>query len=87
MFSGELGSHTLLWTFKSLNEDQELEQFIMGIPSFSGSKAIQNPQSCLARLRDEESVVGDAANLPGCQKWRCTDSLGTNKGPLLFGQL
>jgi len=72
MFSGELGGRTLLWTFKSLNEDQELERFIAGIPSFSGSKAIQNPRSCLARLRDEESVVGDAAKtrLKICQDAR-----------------
>ena len=49
----ELDSRALLWTFKTLNEDQELERFIAGIPSFCGSKAIEDPHDCLAKLADE----------------------------------
>ena len=53
MHSRELDGRALLWTFKSLNEDQELERFIAAIPSFCSSKAIEDPVSCLARLDDE----------------------------------
>lgn len=51
--SRELDGRALLWTFKSLNEDQELERFIAGIPSFCSSKAIEVPLSCLAGLDDD----------------------------------
>ncbi len=51
--SRELDGRALLWTFKSLNEDQELERFIAGIPNFCSSKAIEDPLSCLTRLDDE----------------------------------
>jgi len=59
-FSGELDGRALLWTFKSLSEDQELERFIAGIPSFSSSKAIQDPQRCLVKLGEaglSEAVI------------------------------
>jgi hypothetical protein len=49
----ELDSCALLWTFKTLNEDHELERFIAGIPSFCSSKAIEDPLGCLAKLADE----------------------------------
>jgi hypothetical protein len=45
-----LDQHALVWTFKTLSEDQELERFITGIPSFCSSEAIQDPLSCLASL-------------------------------------
>jgi hypothetical protein len=48
--SQELDGSALLWTFKTLSEDQELERFIAGIPSFCSSKAIENPLTCLASL-------------------------------------
>ena len=50
--SQELDGGALLWTFKTLSEDQELERFVTGIPSFCGSKAINDPSSCLAKLAD-----------------------------------
>ncbi|KAH8997881.1 hypothetical protein EDB86DRAFT_3076421 [Lactarius hatsudake] len=48
--SQELDTRALLWTFRTLNEDQTLEQFISGIPNFCRSKAIENPRDCLAKL-------------------------------------
>ncbi|KAF8266151.1 hypothetical protein EI94DRAFT_1803559 [Lactarius quietus] len=51
--SRELDGRALLWTFKSLNEDQDLERFIAGIPSFCSSKAIEDSVSCLTSLADE----------------------------------
>ncbi|KAH9022074.1 hypothetical protein EDB83DRAFT_88653 [Lactarius deliciosus] len=53
MHSQELDTRALLWTFRTLNEDQTLEQFISGIPNFCRSKAIENPRDCLARLGEE----------------------------------
>ena len=50
--SQELDGTALLWTFKTLSEDQELERFITGIPSLCSSKAIDDPLSCLAKLAD-----------------------------------
>ncbi|KAH9059829.1 hypothetical protein EDB87DRAFT_729833 [Lactarius vividus] len=55
--SQKLDENTLLWTFKSLNDDQALEQFISGVPSFCNSKAIRNPLGCLAKL-DEGELFG-----------------------------
>lgn len=49
----ELDSRALLWTFKTLNEDHELERFVAGIPSFCSSKAIEDPLGCLAKLTDK----------------------------------
>ncbi|KAH9059834.1 hypothetical protein EDB87DRAFT_1684313 [Lactarius vividus] len=60
--SQELDGRALIWTFKSLNEDQELERFISGIPSFCSSKAIEDPSSCLARL-DDEGLSGAIVSL------------------------
>ena len=51
--SRELDGRALLWTFKTLNEDQELERFVAGIPSFCSSKVIEDPLGCLAKLADE----------------------------------
>lgn len=53
MQAQELDSRALLWTFKTLNEDHELERFIAGIPSFCSSKAIEDPHGCLTKLADE----------------------------------
>jgi hypothetical protein len=51
---------TLMWTYDSLDEDHELEQFFSGIPGFCGSKVVDDPQSSLNNLRSWR--VADALN-------------------------
>jgi len=43
----------LMWTYESLDEDHELEQFFAGIPGFCSSKVVDNPQSSLDSLRSQ----------------------------------
>ena len=49
--SSEIDGHALMWTYESLDEDHELEQFFAGIPGFCSSKVVDNPQSSLDSLR------------------------------------
>ena len=47
----KIDDRALMWTFGSLDEDHELEQFFAGIPGFCSSKVVDNPQSSLDSLR------------------------------------
>ena len=47
----EIDGRALMWTYETLDEDHELEQFFSGIPGFCSSKVIDNPQSSLDTLR------------------------------------
>jgi len=47
----EIDGRALMWTYESLDEDHELEQFVAGIPGFCSSKVVHNPQSSLDNLR------------------------------------
>ena len=40
----EIGFESLMWTFDSLDEDRELEQFFEGVPGLCGSKEVPNAQ-------------------------------------------
>jgi len=51
----EIDGRALMWTYESLDEDHELEQFFAGIPGFCSSKVVDDPQSSLDSLR---STVG-----------------------------
>jgi len=46
-----IDGRALMWTYDSLDEDHELEQFFSGIPGFCSSKVVDNPQSSLDSLR------------------------------------
>ena len=48
----EIDGRALMWTFESLDEDHELEQFFSGIPGFSSSNVVDDPQSSLDGLRN-----------------------------------
>jgi len=52
-FSGEFDRRAMLWTFRSLNDDHDIQRFIAGIPSFCSSKAVEEPVECIAKLGDE----------------------------------
>ena len=56
----EIDGRALMWTYESLDEDHELEQFFAGIPGFCSSKVVDNPQSSLDSLR--RSTVAEALN-------------------------
>ena len=47
----EIDGRALMWTYESLDEDHELEQFFAGLPGFCSSKVVDNPQSSLDSLR------------------------------------
>jgi len=47
----DIDGRALMWTYESLDEDHELEQFFAGIPGFCSSKVVDNPQSSLDGLR------------------------------------
>ena len=47
----EIDGRALMWTYESLDEDHELEQFFSGIPGFCSSKVVDNPQASLDGLR------------------------------------
>ena len=49
----EIDGRALMWTYDSLDEDHELEQFFAGIPGFCTSKVVDDPQSSLDSLRSE----------------------------------
>ncbi|KAN0137370.1 hypothetical protein V8E53_004815 [Lactarius tabidus] len=40
---GEIDYRSLEWTFDSLDQDSEFEQFFEGVPDFCNSKAVENP--------------------------------------------
>ena len=46
-----IDGRALMWTYESLDEDHELEQFFAGIPGFYSSKVVDNSQSSLDSLR------------------------------------
>jgi Family of unknown function (DUF6535) len=48
--SAEIDGQVLKWTFDSLDEDHELEQFFEGIPGFCVSKVVNAPRRILAEL-------------------------------------
>ena len=48
-----INDRALIWTYESLDEDHELEQFFAGIPGFCSSEVVDNPQSSLKSLRNE----------------------------------
>ena len=47
-----IDGRALIWTYESLDEDHELEQFFAGIPEFCHSTLVDNPHSSLEGLRD-----------------------------------
>jgi len=46
-----IDGRALMWTYESLDEDHELEQFFAGIPGFCSSKVVGDPRSSLDCLR------------------------------------
>ena len=54
----EIDGRALMWTYESLDEDHELEQFFSGIPGFCSSKVVDNAQSSLDNLRGETMALG-----------------------------
>jgi len=49
--TSEIDGRVLMWTYETLDEDHELEQFFTGLPGFCSSNVVENPRSCLNRLR------------------------------------
>ena len=49
--SSKIDGQALMWTYETLDEDHELEQFFSGIPGFCSSKVVHDPQSSLKGLR------------------------------------
>ena len=47
----EIDGRALMWTYASLDEDHELEQFFAGVPAFCSSDVVDNPQSSLDSLK------------------------------------
>ena len=47
----EIDGRALMWTYESLDEDHELEQFFAGIPRFCCSNVVDDPNFCLDSLR------------------------------------
>ena len=47
----EIDGRALMWTYASLDEDHELEQFFSGVPAFCSSDVVDNPQSSLDSLK------------------------------------
>jgi hypothetical protein len=41
--SSEIGARAFMWTFGSLDEDQDLERFFSGLPGFRASKVVDDP--------------------------------------------
>ena len=56
----EIDGRALMWTYESLDEDHEIEQFFAGIPGFFTSKMVDNPHYCLYSLGSE--TVAEASN-------------------------
>jgi Family of unknown function (DUF6535) len=61
--SAEIDRQALRWTFESLDEDHELEQFFEGIPGFCSSKEVTKPRRVLAGLGDRTLAVALAGLL------------------------
>ncbi|KAN0137371.1 hypothetical protein V8E53_004816 [Lactarius tabidus] len=49
---GEIDYRALEWTFDSLDQDSELEQFFEGVPDFCNSKVVDNPVGGFIRLHN-----------------------------------
>jgi len=54
----EIDGRALMWTYDSLDEDHEVEQFFAGIPGFCSSNVVDDPQCSLGSLRS--STVASA---------------------------
>jgi hypothetical protein len=57
----EIDGRALMWTYESLDEDDELELFFSGIPDFCSSKVVHDPQSSFEGLRNwrvADALVG-----------------------------
>ena len=48
----KIDGRALVWTYESLDEDHELEQFFSGVVGFCNSKVVGDPQSSLDGLRN-----------------------------------
>jgi len=53
----EIDGRALMWTYESLDEDHELEQFFAGIPGFCSSGVVGNPQSSFDSLRSRTAAL------------------------------
>jgi hypothetical protein len=59
--SSEIDARALMWTFDSLDEDDEMERFFAGIPGFCSSNVVSNPLRILIepnKWRLSEALVG-----------------------------
>lgn len=56
-FSEDLDSRILGWTFNSLTQDHEFEQFFAGIPDFCLSRAVRDPKDLLLELNDKQESL------------------------------
>ncbi len=57
----EIDARALMWTFDTLDEDQELERFFSGLPDFRSSNVVDDPLPLLGPFRREklsEAVAG-----------------------------
>ncbi|KAI0265944.1 hypothetical protein BC834DRAFT_158793 [Gloeopeniophorella convolvens] len=64
--SPDTDSRALAWTYDSLDEDHELEQFLAGIPGLLNSRTVDQPAVVLAqvdKLRHSGDLVGGALDL------------------------
>ncbi|KAI0264340.1 hypothetical protein BC834DRAFT_970694 [Gloeopeniophorella convolvens] len=50
--SSDIDSRALAWTYDSLDEDHELEQFLAGIPDFFRSTSVEKPEVVITNIRD-----------------------------------
>ena len=53
-----IDDRALIWTYQSLDEDHELEQFFAGIPGFCSSNVVDNPQSRVRNLKMAWALMG-----------------------------
>ncbi|KAI0261006.1 hypothetical protein BC834DRAFT_845784 [Gloeopeniophorella convolvens] len=56
----DVDSWALSWTWDSLDEDHELEQFLAGVPGFVSSKATKEPEQvlkCMDELGDRSGLI------------------------------
>ena len=50
----EIDYESILWTFESLDEDKELEQFFEGVPGLCGSRAVPNAQGGVIKRHEKK---------------------------------
>ena len=59
--SHEIDSRAIMWTFDSLDEDQQLERFFASLPGFCSSKVVSNPSGVFIepyKWRLSDALVG-----------------------------